>query len=295
MSKQNLMQELSSTYRYFINNWGPETVTESRIIRLLDMARDYLSAIKGETNEADVVRRCVYLRNAAETLLKRADWISADAQQSLLNFIREQPEFIIEGAYKFTYDFFSKNIEQWRKNLGRFAELPHLNFLEVGSFEGRSACWLLQNILTHETSRITCIDVFNEERSQGLYDTTGLDSASISKEDRFEHNIRQTGARHRVEKIKGRSQEVLRSLPVSFYDFIYIDGSHIAKDVLEDAVLAWRLLKEGGVMTFDDYLWQENPNPLLCPQMAIDGFLKVYEDHYQLVHKAYQITLEKLS
>lgn len=32
---------------------------------------------------------------------------------------------------------------------------------------------------------------------------------------------------------------------------VYIDGSHWAKDVLTDAVMAWRLLKEGGVMILD--------------------------------------------
>ena len=36
------------------------------------------------------------------------------------------------------------------------------------------------------------------------------------------------------------------------YDIIYIDGSHEARDVLEDAVLAYRLLKIGGLLIFDD-------------------------------------------
>lgn len=295
MSNQYQLQELSVTFGYFVNNCNPDTVTAPGVMGLISKARNYLAAIDGRKNEADVVKTRVRFRNAAETLLKRTDWIGASAQQSLRDFINEQPEFLSEGAYKFTYDFFSANIEQWQKNLGRFAGLPNLAFLEVGSFEGKSACWVLQNILTHETSNLTCIDVFFEEKHEGVYDTTGLDSALMSREDRFEHNIRQTNARHRVEKIVGLSQKVLRTLPLSFYDFIYIDGSHIARGVLEDAVLAWQLLKQGGIITFDDYLWQDHPDPLLCPRMAIDGFLSVYEGHYQLVHKAYQVTLEKLS
>jgi predicted O-methyltransferase YrrM len=168
-------------------------------------------------------------------------------------------------------------------------------FLEVGSFEGRSACWLLQNILTHESSRMTCIDLFAQERSQGAYDTTGLDSSMMSTEDRFDYNIRQAGAFDRVEKLKGHSHEVLRSLPRASYDFIYIDGSHVGKDVLEDAVVAWPLLKAGGVLTFDDYLWRDEPDPLRCPQIGIDAFLRVYEGHYRVLHKGYQVTLEKLT
>lgn len=32
---------------------------------------------------------------------------------------------------------------------------------------------------------------------------------------------------------------------------VYIDGSHAAKDVIADAVLAWALLRPGGVLIFD--------------------------------------------
>jgi len=39
------------------------------------------------------------------------------------------------------------------------------------------------------------------------------------------------------------------------FDFIYVDGSHVAKDVLTDACMAWPMLTVGGVMCFDDYGW----------------------------------------
>lgn len=39
------------------------------------------------------------------------------------------------------------------------------------------------------------------------------------------------------------------------FDLVYIDGSHLRLDVLSDASMAWRLLREGGVMVFDDYEW----------------------------------------
>ena len=32
---------------------------------------------------------------------------------------------------------------------------------------------------------------------------------------------------------------------------VYIDGSHRPEDVLTDAVMAWKLLKEGGIMILD--------------------------------------------
>jgi len=36
------------------------------------------------------------------------------------------------------------------------------------------------------------------------------------------------------------------------FDFIYIDGAHEAKFVIQDAVLALPLLKPGGYILFDD-------------------------------------------
>lgn len=287
------MQELTSRYTYFVNDCRPETVTASGVLGLLAHARGYLASMDRMARHAEVVKARVSLRNAAKTLLMRADWIGDTAQQSLINFINEQPEYLPDEPYRFTQDYFSGYIPQWTRDHARFAGLPNLHFLEIGSFEGRSVCWLLQNILTHDSSRITCIDLFEQGRSQGMYETTGLDSNLMSTEDRFDYNIQQTGASHRMEKLKGNSHELLRSLSLSQYDFIYIDGSHVAKDVLEDAVLAWPLLKTGGLLTFDDYQWQQDPDPRRCPQLGIDAFLQVYEGHYQIINKAYQITLEK--
>jgi hypothetical protein len=59
-------------------------------------------------------------------------------------------------------------------------------------------------------------------------------------------------------------------------------------------VLSWPLLKQGGLMTFDDYEWQQDPNVLRRPKPAIDAFLTVYKTRYRLVHKGYQVTVEKL-
>ncbi|MCZ6464828.1 MAG: class I SAM-dependent methyltransferase [Proteobacteria bacterium] len=51
-------------------------------------------------------------------------------------------------------------------------------------------------------------------------------------------------------------------------DFIYIDGCHEAACVLLDAVLSWDLLKVGGTMIFDDYVWSMVANPGEKPSSA---------------------------
>ena len=64
------------------------------------------------------------------------------------------------------------------------------------------------------------------------------------------------------------------------FDLIYVDGSHTAPDVLTDAVLAFHLLRVGGVVIFDDYLWSMeaplNVDPLNMPKPAIDAFTTVF-------------------
>lgn len=75
-------------------------------------------------------------------------------------------------GYKFTTDWFIENLPTWEQYLIHLANQPEINVLEIGSWEGMSACWLLDNILTHESSRITCIDTFEEALNTNLNMTT---------------------------------------------------------------------------------------------------------------------------
>ena len=73
----------------------------------------------------------------------------------------------------------------------------------------------------------------------------------------------------RVHIIKGNSSEKLLELELDSFDFIYIDGSHKCLDVYLDACLAWKLLKPGGYIVFDDYLF--NTGDILgSPKEAIE-------------------------
>jgi len=145
----------------------------------------------------------------------------------------------------------------------------------VGTYEGRSAVWLLENILTGAQASITCIDIFN-----GAYELN------------FDRNVKPYGAQ--VEKIKARSQVALRGLKPESYDFAYIDGSHVAKDVLVDAMLTWDLVKPDGLIIFDDYEWAGKfEGQAFTPKIAIDAFLDVMEPYVDIVHKGEQLVVKK--
>jgi predicted O-methyltransferase YrrM/Tfp pilus assembly protein PilF len=195
--------------------------------------------------------------------------------------------------YHFIYDLFTDNIPILEKYLSGFLN-TEIQALEIGSFTGESACWLLENVLTHQLAKLTCIDPF-----------------SSAYEKFFDYNIKCSQSAEKVQKIKGISQEVLRKLPIESYDIIYVDGSHLASDVLEDAVLSWRLLKPGGLIVFDDYYlvyldassysYEEAvmhgflSNPNSNPKVGIDAFLVAFEDKIKILHKGNQVIIEKLA
>lgn len=183
--------------------------------------------------------------------------------------------------YEFTEDWFTRSIPLWEHVLAPFRGQPGLSYLEVGVFEGRSALWMLENVLTDPASRLTGVDVFPGDLRE-----------------RYQRNLDLSGFASKATTITGPSQVELRKLPGESYDIIYVDGSHSADDVLADAVLAWELLKTGGLLLLDDYWWvgPESDRPFpeeLRPGPAIDAFITSYRPEIEIVHRAYQVALRK--
>jgi len=109
--------------------------------------------------------------------------------------------------------------------------------------------------------------------------------------DRFMQNISPFASKVQVQK--GFSQEILRKHRLNSFNFVYIDGSHRSADVLEDAVLSFRLLKSDGIMIFDDYEWKTFEGTLDNPRAGIDAFLKIFEGQYSIISTGYQVALRK--
>ena len=186
---------------------------------------------------------------------------------------------------KGTEKFFAPNVPIWARVLDEYREKPNVWFLNVGVFEGQSCLWMLENILTHPTSFLIGVDPFTEvdpSPSQTPY------------KDVFFSNLRLSGLGNKTHIIEGLSQTELRRLDLESFDIIYIDGSHDAADCLEDAVLAWRLLKDEGVLIFDDYLLSTGPFDVGDkPKIAIDAFLGLFGHHFEIIHCDWQAILRK--
>ena len=196
----------------------------------------------------------------------------------------------------FTQDWFSRSIPSWTLILNKLSErTTHLRILEVGVFEGRSTCWLLQNHCKTPESSIVAIDSF-----QGGIEHQEMELGTLRK--RFEANIATVESPAQVEIREGFSLPQLAKLIAEGYqrfDFISIDASHQAPDVLGDAVLGFELLKPGGVMAFDDYIWSPmrpgTENPLLLPKAAIDAFTTLFSQKIRIIPNLplYQLYIQK--
>jgi predicted O-methyltransferase YrrM len=112
-------------------------------------------------------------------------------------------------------------------------------------------------------------------------------------ENRFYKNILASKKTSQVTLIKDYSYRALRSLPLNSFDCVYIDGSHLAQDVISDLILIHPLIKKGGILICDDYDWEIYTDPLKKPKTAIDFFMKVYEEEYTALHKQQQVFLLK--
>lgn len=160
--------------------------------------------------------------------------------------------------------------------LGEYSGMPGIQSIEIGCYEGRSTLWFLRNVLTHDLSRITCIDPWLKE---GFYSNV-------------------VAYAHKINVIRELSQVALRnpSLRQNSFHFIYIDGDHRAPAVLEDAVLSFSLLRPGGIMIFDDYKWQSNQPRMsyTMPKIAIDSFLNVYASQYKLLYHDARVAVRKI-
>jgi hypothetical protein len=125
-----------------------------------------------------------------------------------------------------------------------------LTVVEIGSYERQSTLWTIANLLRHPDSRIHCIDHFAGEIEHGP-------DIGKSLRTRFDANVAQSADAAKAHVHQNLSRDGLMTLRQQGVqaDFIYIDGSQQGLDVLEDLVLSFRLLKVGGIILYDDYLW----------------------------------------
>jgi predicted O-methyltransferase YrrM len=205
----------------------------------------------------------------------------------------------IRDEYEFSVDWFSGHIPTW----DRIFEVIHPEkILEIGSYEGRSTCYLIETCTKTNPIAMFCVDSW--------LGSVEHDPEEMSRvEQRFDRNIvrvlAKSGNACQLHKLKGVSSSIAPALISSghaeSFDFIYIDGSHRAADVLTDAVMSFQLLQVGGAMIFDDYLWRQNSGDkeesCNLPKAGIDAFLNIFRTKMQIYPNLplYQLYTQKIA
>lgn len=189
------------------------------------------------------------------------------------------------GAFSNTW--FDGSIPLWVELLAPLKALDRpADLLEVGSWEGRSSLFLMSFL---PGAALTAVDTWEG----GTEHQQRADLATLGQ--RFDANL--AAFRQRLTKRKGLSSVVLSALAAErreCFDFIFIDGSHFADDVMVDAMLAWQLLRADGVLVFDDYLWRYAPYGWKRnPGAAINLFLRLIGRDGTLLHVGQQLAVRK--
>jgi predicted O-methyltransferase YrrM len=171
----------------------------------------------------------------------------------------------------------------WFKDVEKyFRHVPNepLRALQIGTYTGDATEWLLNN---RQLEYLHDVDTWggSEEIAHESLDFNSVESYYDS---RFNDT--------RIYKYKMTSDEYFASNKSQF-NFIYIDGDHTALQTSLDGLNAFRLLESGGVMAFDDYLWNYNGNRFLEPKRGVDGFLEVCKDQYTVIESGYQMWIKK--
>lgn len=175
----------------------------------------------------------------------------------------------------------------FEKYLVKYKAKPNLRFLQIGAYKGDASVWMLDNILTDQTSILFDIDTWqgSDESVHRTFDWNDVEYI-------YDQNILKY---NNVIKLKALSRNFL-DIPTNMkYDFIYIDGDHTAVGVFYDASMSWKFVKSGGIVAFDDYTWNhESSDTQKAPKIGIDLFLKTIDGQYEMLEKTNQVWIKKI-
>ena len=176
----------------------------------------------------------------------------------------------LANQYYFTRDNFTYRIPLWKPLIEELIDREGVNILEIGSYQGMSSCWLLDNVLTKPSSKLVCIE---PKIATTLQD-----------------NLAKTGTKDRATLLIGKTHQHLASLTPETFDLISIqDQCKLVEHAYKNGQLTWKLLKTGGLIIFNDYGWRNPSNPKQNPKQGIDKFLdSLAGNQWKLVNHAPQ-------
>ncbi len=133
------------------------------------------------------------------------------------------------------------------------------NFLEIGSWKGRSSSYMGVEILnSHKNIKFNCVDTWEgseEHRNikNPVYEPLCFIENGIYNE--FIKNIEPI--KSVINPMKMDSLYASKLFEDDSLDFVFIDGAHDYQSVKEDIKHWYPKVKEGGYIAGDDYVWPD--------------------------------------
>lgn len=167
--------------------------------------------------------------------------------------------------------FFTDHITIWEEILSSLKGKPNIT-LEIGALYGGSSVYILEEFCKNEGSHHYIMDINTNEF--------------------IENNVEPY--KDNLTYLLGESSDSFKKFTEkNIFDLIYIDGNHMSKYVLEDAVNSFYILKNGGYIIFDDFGggWEQEKH--LQVKTAVESFVHSYEKYLDVVHQGYQFIIRK--
>lgn len=147
------------------------------------------------------------------------------------------------ARFTFHQDWFELIRLEWEQRTAHLRN-HELRILEIGCFEGCSTTWILDNLMSHPNSLMTVIDTFEggmEHQPDHAQDQPADRDQLSTLKQRFDANVALCTQVAKLSVMQARSDDALVTLKQQRrrFNFIYIDASHVAIDVLHDAIMSW--------------------------------------------------------
>lgn len=155
--------------------------------------------------------------------------------------------------------------------------------LEIGSFEGGSACNFSDNVMDHPESSLVCVDPFYLSGS----DKTTSQCVTNQTKERFCENILKSKNSDKILFHQLTSDEYFTKTSKKF-TFIYIDGNHDPQNIISDLENSFNHIELNGIIWMDDYLGGKNG----YIKKTIDDTLKKYIGRFEIIHSNYQLAIK---
>ena len=143
--------------------------------------------------------------------------------------------------------------------------------LVLGDSTGAQTLGLLLTYGYNEKSKVYYCNPFANADEISSRDSEGMQKITS-------HVFRITGMVKKVNVYPEYSRNLIPTLKRAILDIVYVDLNKEPRYLLEDLVLIWRKLKQGGFIVINDYLDS-------IKQPAIKGFLECYDNYYKIVGK----------